>query len=158
MRFPRLLVCEADGRLAVQLRKLAEERRWSLREPRRPEACLRLLRRGGPSVLVLKLSAATPREQTPDPVEGATRRERAWVRELTLLERVGWHCPETATVVVGDAEHAALAGVAWDLGAAYVLFPPWPRDWLPEIVVGLLDAGTARQPASEEPGRPGDDP
>ena len=34
--------------------------------------------------------------------------------------------------------HAALAGLAWDLGADYVLFPPQPRELLPEIVAGLL--------------------
>jgi hypothetical protein len=152
MRFPQLLVYETDGRLAAQLRKLARERQWSLREPRQPATCLRLLRRGGPSVLVLKLSAAPPRE----PPGGAAPPERAWGRELMLLERVSWHCPDTATVVVGDAENADLAGVAWDLGAACVLFPPWPRDWLPDIVAGLMGAGTARPPAPEEPAPTGD--
>jgi hypothetical protein len=153
MRFPQLLIYETDGRLAAQLRKLAEERKWSLREPRQPAACLGLLRRGGRSVLVLKLGAAPPRE----PAAEAADRERARVRELTLLERVSWHCPDTATVVVGDVEHADLAGVAWDLGAACVLFPPWPRDWLPDVVAGLMGGGITPQPTPEEPASPGDD-
>jgi hypothetical protein len=156
MRFPQLLVYETDGRLAGLLRKLAEERKWSLREPRQPAACLRLLRRGGPGMLVLKLGPVRIRQPGQDPAEDAARPERTLARELTLLERVGWHCPETATVVVGDAEHAALAGVAWDLGAAYVLVPPWPRDWLPEIVGGLMRAGAGLQPAPEEPAPGGD--
>src|SRR5689334_3099636 len=109
MRYPQLLIYETDGRLAGLLRESARARDWALREPRRPEGCLRLLRRGGPGVLVLKLG----RDPAP---------------ELLLLERVTWQCPEAATVVVGDAEHAGLAAVAWDLGAACVLVPPQPRD------------------------------
>lgn len=131
MRSPRLLVYETDGRLAALLRETARARALALREPRRPEACLRLLR-GGPGVLVLKLG----RDPTP---------------ELLLLERVTWLCPDAATVVVGDAEHAPFAATAWDLGAAYVLLPPQPRDRLPEVVAGLLGV-PARQPAAEPEG------
>jgi hypothetical protein len=155
MRFPQIVVYETDGRLAAMLRGLADSRKWSLREPRQPAACLRLLRRGGPSVLVLRLSAVGDRQSARTDPPRADRRQP--IAELTLLERVGWNCPETASVVVGDAEHADLAGVAWDLGAAYVLFPPWPRDWLPEVVAGLLGAGTVHQPAPEESVPRGDD-
>src|SRR5438105_2223442 len=114
MRCPQLLVYEGDGRLAAQLRPLAEERRWSLREPRQLAGCLGLLERGGPSVLVLKTG-------------------RDLERELTLLERVRLLCPETATVVVGDADHPGLAALAWDLGATCVLLPLSPRDNLPDL-------------------------
>jgi hypothetical protein len=119
MHHPQILVYESDGKLAVLLRPLAEERKWVLREPRQVAPCLRLLRRGGPGVLVIKAG-------------------RDLERELTLLEQVAWMCPETATVLVGDAESAVLAGLAWDLGATYVLFPPQPRERLPEIVAGLM--------------------
>ncbi len=119
MRYPQLLICESDGRLARLLEQPAESRHWSLRQPRRPEACLRLLRRGGPSVLLLKLGH--------DPIP-----------ELTLLERVAWLYPETRTIVVGDTEQAALTDLAWDLGAAYVLFPPLPQEWLVDLITGLL--------------------
>jgi hypothetical protein len=121
MRYPQLLVYEGDGRLAAQLRPVAEERRWSLREPRQPGACLRLLRRGGPSVLVLRAG-------------------RDLERELTLLERVCWLFPETAVVLVGDLDHQRIAGLAWDLGAACVLVPPLPRELLPQVVTGLMNA------------------
>jgi hypothetical protein len=114
-----LLVYEDDGRLAALLRPAAEGHGWPLREPRQLAACLRLLRRGGPNVLVLKLS-------------------RDLERDLSLLERVAWLEPDTATVVVGDSDHAALAGLAWDLGADFVLLPPLPRERLPEIVTGLM--------------------
>jgi len=138
MRYPQLLIYESDGRLAELFRRqCAQEktRRFALREPRGQESCLRLLRRGGPSVLVLKAG-------------------KDLVREMTLLERVTWLCPEAAVIVVGDAENTVLAEVAWELGARFVLFPPLPREWLTAIVDGFLtrhDWG-AEQPTSAEPG------
>jgi hypothetical protein len=120
MHHPQLLVYESDGRLAALLRPTAEGHGWSLREPRHLEPCLRLLQRGGPGVLVLKAG-------------------RDLEKELTLLERVGWLFPDTATVLVGDVGHTLLTGLAWDLGASYVHFPPQPREQLPEIVVGLME-------------------
>jgi hypothetical protein len=119
MRHPQILVYEADGRLAALLRPLAEEQRWLLREPRQGRACLRLLRRGGPGVLVIKAG-------------------RALEREFALLDRVSWLFPDTATVLVADVAHAGLAGLAWDLGAAYVLVPPHAREGLPDVVAGLM--------------------
>ncbi len=142
MRHPQVLVYETDGRLAELLREPVRDRLWALREVRQPEACLRLLRAGGPAVVVVKLG-------------------RDVVRELTLLERVGWLFPETGRVVVGDVEDAALAGLAWDLGASYVLFPPERRDLLPEVVIGLVEAGArgASSPASrDETGEAEDEP
>ncbi len=119
MYFPQVLVYESDGKLAALLRPMVEERKWAFREPRQLAPCLRLLRRGGPGVLVIKAG-------------------RDLERELTLLERVAWLYPETATVLVGEAESSLLAGLAWDLGADYVLFPPQPRERLPEIVAALM--------------------
>jgi hypothetical protein len=119
MHYPQILVYEGDGRLAALLRALAEEQRWSLREPRRMEGCLRLLSRGGPAVLVIKVG-------------------RNLETELTLVERVHGLYPDVGIVLVGDAEQAQVAGLAWDLGADCVHFPPLPRESLPEIVQGLL--------------------
>jgi DNA-binding NarL/FixJ family response regulator len=122
MRHPHVLVWESDGRLAALLRPLAEERRWVLREPRQAAAVLRLLRAAGPGVVVIKAG-------------------RDLEREMSLLERVAWHFPDVATVLVADSDHARLAGLAWDLGASYVLVPTQPRERLPEIVAGLLAGG-----------------
>ena len=119
MHHPQVLIFESDGQLAGVLRPLAEERRWLVREPRQWQACVRLLRRGGPGVLVIKVG-------------------RDLERELGLLERVGWLSPETGRVVVGDSEHAWLAGLAWDLGADFVLLPPLGRELLPEVVSDLM--------------------
>jgi hypothetical protein len=42
-------------------------------------------------------------------------------------------------VAVGDPEEAdVLAGLAWDLGVSFALFPPLSRDLLPGIVTGLM--------------------
>jgi hypothetical protein len=128
MRFPQVLVYEGDGRLAALLRPLTERRRWSLREPRHPEQVLRLLGRSD-AVLVLKLG-------------------RDLERELTLLDRVAWLAPEVRTVVVGDGDNAALAGLAWDLGAGYVHFPPQPRELLVEVVAGLMGRSDAAAAAA----------
>ena len=60
-------------------------------------------------------------------------------RELALLERVNWQLPDVATVAVGDPEDAlTLAGLAWDVGVSFALFPPLSRDLLPEVVAGLM--------------------
>ncbi len=130
MRYPQVLIYENDGRLAELLRREAKPRQWSLREPRRLESCLRLLRRGGPSVLILKVGTDL-------------------VEELTLLERVSWLFPDTATVVIGDAENPVLAGLAWDLGATLVLFPPQPRYSLVDIVTRLLEPPVCGRPADD---------
>ena len=69
-------------------------------------------------------------------------------RELALLERVTRLVPDTATVLVGDADNAALAALGWDLGLCYVLLPPQPREQLPELVEALM--GVTSGPAVEE--------
>lgn len=119
MRHPQLLVYETDGRLAAGLRPLADRNKWLLREPRQLSACLRLFDRGGPGLLVLRAG-------------------RNVERELALLEQVSWLHPDAATVLVADAEHAALTGIAWDLGASWVHAPPQTRERLAEIVVALM--------------------
>jgi hypothetical protein len=119
MRHPCVVVYEVDGRLAALLRPPAGKSAWIVREARLVDACLRLLARGGPCVLVIKVG-------------------RDLEQEMALLERATALYPEVRSVLVGDLEHASLACLAWDLGASYVLFPPQSRDRLPEIVTALL--------------------
>jgi hypothetical protein len=119
VRHPQVLVYETDGRLAAQLRPAVAERKWLLREPRRLEGCLRLLGRSGSGVVIVKAGQDLE-------------------RELTVVERIAWLFPNAAVVFVGDPAHAALAGLAWDLGSAAVLFAPHSRDRLVEVVVGLM--------------------
>jgi len=130
MRHRQVLVCESDDRLAQVLRPCVQAQGWRLREVRHPRVCLGLLPQGGESVFVLRLG-------------------RDLQREMTLLEQVTWLFPETATVVVCDADNAALVQLVWDLGARFVLHPPQVRELLPEVVAGFLGAETA--PAAEAP-------
>src|SRR5262245_58431461 len=124
MQHPQILVYESDGILAGHLQELARERKWPLREPRQSDSFAALLQRGDPTVFVLKLG-------------------RNLTAEFELLDRVQCTYPQTATVVVGDHADAALAGLAWDLGASYVLFPPQPRKRLTDVVVALMRGLTA---------------
>jgi len=124
MRYPQILVYERDGRIAQVLRPLAHEKRWALREPRQAETCATVLQAGDPAVLVIRVG---------NKVE----------QELALLVRAHWHWPETRIVVVGEVLNEALATLAWDLGADFVLFPPQPRDLLSAVVVGLMERSMA---------------
>jgi hypothetical protein len=125
MHFPQLLVYETDGRLARLLEGTAGTHRWVLRQPRRWESCLCLLRRGGPAVVVIRM-------------------ESDLERAFGLLEVVAWHFPQATAVVIGDTPDAVLADLAWDLGAGFVLFPPQSREELVDVVAGLMDAVSHR--------------
>jgi hypothetical protein len=121
MRFPQLIVYESDGRLAALLRDLASTSRWSFREARQTDECLRLLTGPtAPAVLVVRIG-------------------RDLEKEMALIEEIGFGYPGVSAVVVGDAEHGRLVGMAWDLGAAYVHVPPTPRENLVAVVAGLMN-------------------
>jgi DNA-binding NarL/FixJ family response regulator len=120
MQHPQLLIMESDGRLAAELRELANKKhRWALREPRQQEACLRLLRQAGPAVFVIKVG-------------------RDVEQELALLEKITWRYPDTRIVAFGDVENPTLADLIWDIGAGYVLFPPQPVERLKALVESLM--------------------
>ncbi len=121
MQQPQVLVYGIEGRLAEQLHELGEQRRLWIREVKHLKACRSLLRTARPAVLVIRLG-------------------RDVEKELALLSHVHDLFPETATVVLGDADNAALAGLAWDLGASYVLLPPMPAEALPGIIVTILSS------------------
>lgn len=119
MHYPQLLVYETDRRLATLLQRLADRNNWLLREPRQPSAVLRLLDRGGPGLLLLRLS-------------------RDLEREIALLEQVSWIHPDAASVLVAEHEQRGPANLAWDMGARCVLLPPHTRERLEEIVLCLM--------------------
>src|SRR5579875_1861514 len=100
MRHPQILVYETDRRLATTLQRLADKNNWLLREPRQLSAVLRLFERGGPGVLVLRLS-------------------RDAERELAMLEQLTWLHPDAAIVLVADGEQTRLSALAWDLGVRW---------------------------------------
>src|SRR6202045_4917806 len=119
MHRAQVLAFGLEGRLAEDLRELARERALWLREVRHVKTCLNLLLRGGAAVLVLRLG-------------------RNLDREMALLEQVTHLFPTTRTIVVGPVDNQPLAALAWDLGAAYVLFPPQPVERIRDVVLGFL--------------------
>ena len=121
MQRAQLLAFGLEGRLADILRELAREREVWLREVRHIRTCLNLVRQGGAGALVLRLGKNLD-------------------REMALLEQVTHLFPTTATIVVGPADNQPLAALAWDLGAAYVLFPPQPVESIREVVLGFLNS------------------
>jgi DNA-binding response OmpR family regulator len=121
VRAPQIVVCESERWVAELLRGTAEVWQWPLRELRDEVAVLRALRQGGPSVLVLEIGGDLE-------------------RDLALLGRLTWLCPEACCVAVSQMASTDLTGLAWDLGADFVLAPPLPRDALLPVILGLMEA------------------
>ena len=120
MLHPQIIVWERESRIAPLLRDLATQERWVLRQPRQRGVCWDQLRQNTPTVFVIRM-------------------ERPADAELALLLQVKDECPRVAAVAIGVAEDAdTLAGLCWDLGADYALFPPLSRDLLPDVVRGLM--------------------
>lgn len=121
MQQVQIIAYGLDGRIAALVQQTAQSQGLWLREVRHARACRNLLRQGGPAVLIVMLG-------------------RDLVKELTLVHEAAHVSPDTAVIVLGDADQPALAAVAWDLGARCVLQPPQPMELLPEIVMGCLPA------------------
>jgi hypothetical protein len=120
MRFPQVVIYETDGRLAHVLAGLIAEKRWILRESRQPDSCLRILRANVPSVLVLAITVDSD-------------------SQLELLDQAVRSCLEVRIIAVCAGNVLpSLPGIAWDLGADFVLSPPMPLTHLPEIVSYLM--------------------
>ncbi len=141
MNYPQLVIYENDGWLASQVKELAREHAWLVREPRDPEACLALLRETRPSVLLLKL-------------------ERRLMDEFGVLAMVQQRVPDCPVAVFSDAkfegasQRAVLAALAYDLGARCVMFPPLTRTLVEDLAAGLMAATIAR--CTVPKGVPGD--
>jgi DNA-binding NtrC family response regulator len=120
MKAAQVLVMEPDGKLSAILEGLVvEQKRCLLRHPRHAKECLEWLDANDTAVLVLPLGE--------DPEAS-----------LTLLASVARRYPNVAVVVVAEPIQGNLVGAAWDLGAAYVLVLPQPRELVREVVAGLM--------------------
>jgi hypothetical protein len=137
MRYPQLVVFEHDGRLAWLLKDICATQRWSLKETRQVEGCLRLLRTGGPAILITRIAGKTNKEQ---PAEETEREQKDLERSFVLIDRAHWLRPDAAIVAVSELEDAALTALAWDLGASYVLAPPQLVGALPELIGHMMTA------------------
>ena len=118
----QILLYGLDDKRADRLRQLAQARGLWLREVRQATACLHLLQRGG--LLVLRLG-------------------KDLERELSLLERASHLFPHLATVVIGDDDNPLVNGLAWDLGARFVVLNATPADLLCDVVRAQLPAADA---------------
>jgi DNA-binding NarL/FixJ family response regulator len=119
MRHAQIITFGLETRQVDKLRLWTESRGLWLRPTRHVEACLNLLRKGGPDVLVIRLG-------------------RDLERELLLLERTSTLFPDTTSMVIGSSDHPPLARLAWDLGASCVLLPLTSLAQLEEALVGWL--------------------
>jgi hypothetical protein len=143
MRYPQLLVFERDGRLAWLLKDICAAHRWTCREPRQTEACLRLLRSGGPTLLVVRTTSKPARDQ---PAEDAEQEQKTIERSFTLLDRAHWLRPDAAIIAVGERDDPAMTALAWNLGATYVLAPPQSLGILPDLVGHMMGSLTRSVP------------
>src|SRR5262245_65454376 len=111
MKLPQVVVYESDGMLAGQVRRLAEDNAWLVRESRQPDACLNLLSEVRPSGLLLKI-------------------ERELLDGLTLLSRVSEPAPDCPVLLVSDVkmegaeERAQLEALGTALSAVQVPLRP----------------------------------
>lgn len=142
MRYPQLLVHDADGWVARQLAELAGESRWLLREPKSRDAALALARELRPTVFFLRVDPSDEQHAA-----------------LALLSDVQRLNPETAIVAVSDiklpdADRSAWTALLFDLGARYVLFPPLTRPILEDLASGLMAAAIRRMMGAEAPKPP----
>jgi hypothetical protein len=128
MKYPQIVILAFDEWLGKQLRELAVESRWLIREARQSGAAFSLLRDNRPTVLLV---------QTDPHDEKATA--FAFLADAHRLS------PDSAAVVVCDVKLNETDRIAWtatalDLGARYVLFPPLTRPVLEDVVSGLMTA------------------
>lgn len=118
MQKTQILTYGIEGVLVEHLRALAQTHRYWLREAGRFAACLSALQTSPPRIFVLRLG-------------------RDIARDLALLEQVHACLPATATIVIGEADNPVLAGLAWELGATFALFPPMPVERVTEVIQRL---------------------
>ena len=132
MRAPQLVVLEADGWIARHLTDIAAEGAWLVRGTRGIDTALSHVRERRPGVLIVQVELA---EDKPAP--------------LRLIAEVCRDSPDVPVVAVSDVKLSDAERVAWtaalfDLGAAFVLFPPLTKPVLEDVVSGLMAAAIRR--------------
>jgi hypothetical protein len=126
MRAPQIIVLGFDDWIAKQLRAHAAEHRWLLHDVRQANAAKTLIDDFRPTILFVQVDPHA------DPSPG-----------LALLAEVHATRPEISLVVVSDGklpdeDRARWTASAFDLGAAFVLFPPLTGPVLEDLAGGLM--------------------
>ena len=132
MKYPQLVVCGFDDWIANQLRELASETRWLLNDVRLTTAIAGHLEALRPTVLLLQADPTSPKLDV-----------------LETLAEVHRRSPDVPIVVLSDAKLPDELRANWtasvlDLGACCVLFPPYTRLLLEDLVTGLMTATIRR--------------
>lgn len=125
MRHPQIVVYESDGTLARHLTETVGQHKWLLREARQTPACLNLVRRRGPTTLVVKVG-------------------RNVERELSLINAARRMAPAVPMAVVSDVDDGILEALLYDLGASFVLQPPLSSSRFVELVERMMQAAQQR--------------
>ena len=128
MKYPLVVMCTLDDALPNMLRGFLRDHRWLLTELRQPEAIAAQLAPPRPSVVFWQFD---PTADAPVP--------------LRIVGELARQHPDAPLVVVSDAKLPVEDRPAWtamvlDLGAKYVLFPPFTRLVLEDLAGGLMAA------------------
>ena len=139
MKAPQIVALSPDDWLGNQLRELATEHRWLLREVRQLGAYTGQFAERRPSLAILQFD---PRDIRPELAEA--------------IALVSHEHPEVAIVAVGDtkineAQRAEWTAALLDLGCRWVLYPPLTRSVLDDVLGGWMAAiaGRLRWPVAE---------
>jgi hypothetical protein len=140
VKAPQVVLFSLDDWLGNQLRELATDHRWLLRESRQLGAFAKHFDDRRPSIAVVQFD---PRAVKPEIVEA-----------IALL--AGEH-PEVAIIAVGDSKISEEHLPDWtaallDIGCRWVLYPPLTRAVLEDLLSGWMTALTERMkwPAGEK--------
>lgn len=132
MKAPQLVLFSVDDWLANQLREVAAEHRWLFRESRQFGAFAKQFEERRPSIALVAF----------DP--HAVRSELAEAIALLASEH-----PEVAIVAVSGSKITEDHLPEWtaallDLGCRWVLYPPFARPVLEDVLSGAMGALTER--------------
>jgi len=115
MRSTELLAYGIEGTLHDRLAAWAQDHGLWFRTVQHAAALQNLLRKGSRGLLLIRVG-------------------RDVVDELTLLEGAAHDFAEVTVIILGDLDYPLLEGLAYDLGASAVLFPPRGVDELFEVL------------------------
>ena len=119
MRQGLLINCGVEGKAAERLHETAALHGVICRDMRDTKAVLRGLQKAKDAVVVVRIG-------------------RALEEELAMIQAIQRLHPETRTIALIDSDNPAIAALAWELGAAFVLSKPTPWEVLPDVVAAML--------------------